>query len=92
MAKVSEIRIYPHRDLGFEYRSKESGNVVPAYRLIFHELAEAVAKVKGGMPYIHKGEQMPGTGAHNDAKQREKRLPNIKSEGLAGDQLIRDPK
>jgi RHS repeat-associated protein len=76
---------------GYIYRSEESGDVVPAYRLIYHELAEAVAKVKG-MPYIHKGEKMPGTGAHNEAKQRERRLPNVKSEGLAGDQLIRDPK
>jgi hypothetical protein len=69
------------------------GNVVPLSSTIFHELAEAFAKVDGGMQYVNKD---GSPGAHDAAVQRELTLrsqrPNMKLEGRAGDQLIRDPK
>jgi len=67
---------------------------VPLSSTIFHELAEAYAKIDMGMQYMNKQDGMPG--AHGDAVEREIRLrsqrPNMKLEGRAGDQLIRDPK
>jgi RHS repeat-associated protein len=69
------------------------GNVVPLSSTIFHELAEAFAKVDGGQQYVNRD---GSPGAHDAAVQRELNLraqrPNMKLEGRAGDQLIRDPK
>jgi RHS repeat-associated protein len=69
------------------------GNVVPLSSVIFHELAEAFAKVDGGQQYVNRD---GSPGAHDAAVQRELTLraqrPNMKLEGRAGDQLIRDPK
>ncbi len=71
-----------------------NGDVVPLSSTIFHELAEAYAKIDMGEQYMSKQTGMEG--AHGDAVEREIRLrsqrPNMKLEGRAGDQLIRDPK
>jgi RHS repeat-associated protein len=75
-----------------KYSYYEKEKLVPAYRIIFHELAEAYAKVIKGMQYVYEGEKWPGTGAHNDAIERERKLPYVKSEGMAGGSLIRVPK
>ena len=82
------------------------GRLVPLSSLIFHELAEAYAKVDGGKAYgdfqtlgvvdgaIAIG--LPQQGAHNEAVQRELMLrsqrPYMNFSGRAGDVLIRQPK
>jgi hypothetical protein len=82
------------------------GRLVPLSSLIFHELAEAYAKVDGGKAYgdfqtlgvvggaIAIG--LPQQGAHNEAVQRELTLrlqrPYMQFSGRAGDVLIRQPK
>jgi RHS repeat-associated protein len=82
------------------------GRLVPLSSLIFHELAEAYAKVDGGKAYgdfqslgivggaIAIG--LPQQGAHNEAVQRELTLrsqrPYMNFSGRAGDVLIRQPK
>jgi hypothetical protein len=81
------------------------GRPVPLSMLIFHELAEAYAKVNLNRPYIdfEIGSIMNGSivetpvdfqqGAHNDAVQREfvlrKQRPALESTGRAGDMLTR---
>jgi hypothetical protein len=69
------------------------GHIVPLSSLIFHELAEAYAKVDGGKQYVNRD---GSPGAHDEAVRREQTLrsqrPNMKLEGRAGDMLIRDPK
>jgi RHS repeat-associated protein len=80
--------------------------VVPTSNLVFHELAEAYARVDGGKPYgdslvVNKGAILVGSfelGAHSEAAVRELRLreqrPHLKGTGFAGDKLtiIREPK
>jgi RHS repeat-associated protein len=82
------------------------GRLVPLSSLIFHELAEAYAKIDGGKAYgdfqtlgvvggaIAIG--LPQQGAHNEAIQRELTLrsqrPYMNFSGRAGDFLIRQPK
>lgn len=83
------------------------GRPVPLSMIIFHELAEAYAKVDLGKPYIdfEIGSIVQGSivatpvdfqrGAHNDAVQREivlrKQRPALESAGRAGDMLTREP-
>jgi hypothetical protein len=83
------------------------GRPVPISMIIFHELAEAYAKVDLGKPYIdfEIGSIVKGLivetpvdfqrGAHNDAVQREiilrKQRPALGSGGRAGDMLTREP-
>jgi hypothetical protein len=83
------------------------GRRVPLSMIVFHELAEAYAKVDHGKPYIDfeigslaKGliGQTPvdfQRGAHNDAVQRElvlrEQRPALQSAGRAGDVLTRAP-
>jgi RHS repeat-associated protein len=68
------------------------GNLVPLSSLIFHELAEAYAKVDEGKQYVNKNGSL---GAH-EAVKREMKLrsqrPNMQLQGRAGDNLIREPK
>lgn len=82
------------------------GRLVPLSNLVFHELAEAYAKVDGGKQYVDfstifdlKGTLLigpPQQGAHNEAVRRELKwrlnTPSIQNTGRAGDVLIRDPK
>ncbi len=84
------------------------GRPVPLSMIIFHELAEAYAKVDSGKPYIdfEIGSIVNGSivetpvdfqrGAHNDAVQRElvlrKQRPALESAGRAGDVLTREPR
>ncbi len=83
------------------------GRAVPLSMIVFHELAEAYAKVDLGKPYIdfEVGSIVKGSivetpvdfqrGAHNDAVQREivlrKQRPALESAGRAGDMLTRKP-
>jgi RHS repeat-associated protein len=76
------------------YRDSK-GHIVPLSSMIFHELAEAYAKIDGGKQYVNKD---GSAGAHDEAAQRELTLrrqrPYMKMEGVAGDPvpLIREPK
>ena len=83
------------------------GRPVPLSMIIFHELAEAYAKVDLNKPYIdfEIGSIVRGLivatpvdfqrGAHNDAVQREivlrKQRPALESAGRAGGMLTREP-
>jgi hypothetical protein len=82
------------------------GRSVLLSSLVFHELAEAFAKIDGGKQYadsqstnVVNGATVqigaPQQGAHNEAVQREFKLraqrPNLQDSGRAGDQLIKDP-
>jgi len=72
---------------------RDQGHIVPLSSLIFHELAEAYAKIDEHKQYVNKD---GSPGAHDEAAQREMTLrsqrPNMQLEGRAGAQLIRDPK
>ncbi len=84
------------------------GRKVPLSSIIFHELAEAYAKVDLGKPYIdfEIGEisrqivvETPirfQRGAHNDAVQREiilrNQRPDLQTAGRAGDMLTKESK
>jgi RHS repeat-associated protein len=59
-----------------------TNSLLPAerYSVVFHELAEAFAKVDHGMPYMAKG--VPRQGAHYDSMDREKILRRERPELL----------